>query len=285
MKSGAKTVVCVLGSLAVTAAAHAIVNDGGADNGNPYRVIIERNVFDLKGPPPPVSIVPTNAPPPNVKLTGISSILGKKQALFMVQKLGIPGKSPNTDVPYIITEGERQDTVEVLEINEKAATVKIKNDGTVSVLTFEKLNLPSTPGMGVPPGLPGPGGPGGPGGGVPRMPNYVMPAQPAPINQQAANYGNAGGYNPSIANAVNNNNGLTTIPTRTLRTSPDTQAQEQQLSPEQAAVLAELQREVASQAPAGSLPPFPPPPPSIQNLQNPGGTGKLPPPGPGNFPK
>jgi hypothetical protein len=246
MKSGAKTVVCVLGSLAVTAAAHAIVNDEGADNGNPYKVIIERNVFDLKAPTPAVSIVPTNAPPPNVKLTGITSILGKRQALFLVQKLGIPGKTPNTDVPYIITEGERQDTVEVLEINEKAETVKIKNEGNVSVLKFEKLNLPSTPGAGVPPGLPGPGGPGG---GVPRMPNYVMPAQPAPINQQAANYGNAGGYNP----------GQTTIPTRTLRTSQDAQA-EPELSQEQAALLLELQREATRDAvAAGKLPPLPPP--------------------------
>jgi hypothetical protein len=251
MKSGAKTVVCVLGSLAVTAAAHAIVNEEGADNGNPYRVIIERNVFDLKAPAPPVSIVPTNAPPPNVKLTGITSILGKRQALFLVQKLGIPGKTPNTDVPYIITEGERQDSVEVLEINEKAETVKIKNDGNVSVLKFEKLNLPNTPGAGVPPGLPGPGG------GVPRMPNYVMPAQPAPINQQAANYGNAGGYNPGSAN---NNNGLTTIPTRTLRTSQDAQGQEPELSQEQAALLLELQREATKDAvAAGKLPPLPPP--------------------------
>jgi hypothetical protein len=247
MKSGAKTVVCVLGSLAVTAAAQAIVNDGGADNGNPYKVIIERNVFDLKGPPPPVAIVPTNAPPPNVKLTGITSILGKRQALFLVQKLGIPGKTPNSDEPFIIAEGERQGTVEVMEINEKAATVKIRNDGNVSVLTFEKLNLPTTPGA-VPPGLPGPGGPGG---GVPRMPNYVMPSQPA------ANYGNAGNFNPGTAN----NNGLTTIPTRTLRTPQDAQVQEPELSQEQAALLLELQREATKDAVAsGKLPPLPPPP-------------------------
>ena len=36
-----------------------------------------------------------------------------------------------------MTEGQRQDGLEVLEINQKDSKVKIKNDGIVSTITFE----------------------------------------------------------------------------------------------------------------------------------------------------
>lgn len=109
------------------------------DASNPYDVIVHRNVFDLMDPPP---LLPpkddTTPPPPNVELTGIMTILGDKRALFMVQDVTPPGKPPKSAESYILTEGQRQGVLEVLEIDAKNAKVKIKNDGIVSTITFEK---------------------------------------------------------------------------------------------------------------------------------------------------
>ena len=51
-----------------------------------------------------------------------------------------------------MSEGQRAGPIEVLQINEKAGSVKVNNSGTVMVLTFEKdgpvlrnLLLPSEP--------------------------------------------------------------------------------------------------------------------------------------------
>jgi hypothetical protein len=156
MRRGAKTFVCVLGAITVVLGAKAITGDPtalphgeapmagvsakkAASNGtSPYDAIVERNVFDLKDPPdtntPPP---PPNDPPPNVRLTGIMSIFGHEQALFMVQKSGQPGKGAEPEVSYILTEGQRQEGLEVLKIDSKDKKVKIKNDGIVSTISFE----------------------------------------------------------------------------------------------------------------------------------------------------
>src|SRR4051794_36404005 len=141
MKRGIKTTFCLFGCVALTASVRGIVQE--ATDGNPYHAIVERNVFDLKAPAPPApTSTVTNTPPPNVKLTGLTTILGNKRALFMVQEAPVGGK-PQKEESYILTEGQRQGALEVLEINEKTETVKVSNDGTVSVLTFEKVKLPN----------------------------------------------------------------------------------------------------------------------------------------------
>jgi hypothetical protein len=59
----------------------------------------------------------------------------------------------------ILTEGQRQGNVEVLNIDENAGSVRVNNSGTIVTLTFEKdgAKLPNTPPPPtVPPGLPSP---------------------------------------------------------------------------------------------------------------------------------
>lgn len=206
MKRGGKTFICLLGGIALTMGAKAITGDptsvkhGEAANpitstgtssagDSPYGAIVERNIFDLKDPPPPEAPKETNAPPPNVTLTGIMSILGKKQALFMVQKQAPPGKPgpPLSPESYIMMEGQRQDGLEVLEIDQKGSKVKIKNDGIVSTITFE---VPKA----------GAGGQPAPGGMMNSQPHMGRP-----------------GFNPNMNNP---NAGTTPLPTRQIRT-PD----------------------------------------------------------------
>jgi hypothetical protein len=260
MKRAGKSVICLLGGFALGTAAYAAINpenpndSSASSSGNPYNVIVDRNVFDLRAPPPPPSTQPTNTPPPNIKLTGVTTILGKKQALFMVQEPAAPGKPANKEESYILTEGQRQGVIEVMEINvsAKQPTVKIKNDGNISVLTFEKVNLPQAPAS-APPALAG--APGSPN--PVHMPNMIPPP--------------GGGYNP--ANRFNNNNqpvgynsgvnpnaagGLTTIPTRTARSGYDQQAQQPQLSREEQIIMIEAQRELNKNNP--DYPPLPPTP-------------------------
>lgn len=262
--------ICVLGGLALTTAVHAVANeenanDSAPEGSHPYGVIVERNIFDLKAPPPPPSTQPTNTPPPNIKLTGITTILGKKQALFMVQEPTTPGKPANKEESYILAEGQRQGLIEVVEINTKAANVKIKNDGVISVLAFEKVTLPQAP-VSAPPNLAGspnvhmpnmipPPGGGYPGGGY-NPQNRFNNGQPAGYNNGV----NAG--NPNVAP------GLTSIPTRTLRSGSD--QQQPQLSAEEQMIMVELQREQNKNNP--NIPPLPPTP-LTPGMNNSGGNG------------
>jgi hypothetical protein len=247
MKCSGKTVICLLGSFALATGVQAVVNEEAADNtadnasGNPYKVIVERNVFDLRPPPPPVSQQATNTPPPNIKLTGITTILGKKQALFMVQEPAPPGKPANKEESYILTEGQRQGVIEVIEINEKDFKVRIKNDGNISLLTFETVKLPNAA-AGAPPS---------PAGGIPH-PNFITP--------QAANAYQPATYNPNAtagAAAANPGNGLSQIPLRSVRPTTPTQPT-QELSREEQIIMMEAQREANKNNP--NFPPLPPTP-------------------------
>lgn len=259
MKRVGKSVICLLGGFALGTATYAAVNpesanDSSAKGGNPYNVIVDRNVFDLRAPPPPISSQPTNTPPPNIKLTGITTILGKKQALFMVQEPAPPGKPANKEESFILTEGQRQGAIEVLEINNSAKqpTVKIKNDGTVAVLTFEKVNLPQAPAS-APPALAGAlGSPHSA-----HMPNMIPPPGGGGYNHQNRfnNNNQPVGYNSGVN--PNASGGLTSIPTRTTRSGYD-QQQQPQLTPEEQMIIMEVQREKNKNNPV--IPPLPPTP-------------------------
>src|SRR5437870_6189310 len=103
-----------VGGILLTAAVQADVTEPAA---NPYQVIIERNPFGLKPPPPIVNKDPTNVViPVNVKFTGITSKSTNKVAWFVIPAQ--PGKNPNPQL-LRIPEHEKQGDIEVLEINEK----------------------------------------------------------------------------------------------------------------------------------------------------------------------
>lgn len=271
MKRGGKTFICLLGGIALTMGAKAITGDPtsvkhgestnlivGTNNAgdNPYGGIVERNVFDLKDPPPPVDTsAVTNAPPPNVTLTGIMTIFGQTQALFLLQKAATPGKPPDSPESLIMTEGQRQGGLEVLEIDKADKKVKIKNDGIVSTITFEAHKE----GAGAAPGQPGPHT--GRGGFNPNMmnPSAVAPLPTRPVRtpdfsqlapQGSANPGGAynpqGGYNAGGISAVGYNQGTA-------------QNQQSQLTPEeQTALILANQQVHQNEIAAGSYPPIPP---------------------------
>jgi hypothetical protein len=162
---------------------------------NSYQSIVERNVFGLNpakvdGPPAEPAV-----PPPKITLTGITTLLGNKRALLSVQ---VPNKPLET---YILTEGQRDGEIEILQIDEKAGTVKVSNHGVEQILDFltagAKLQPSPVPVLPPPGTSPAPtngsGGPapartiptrslrlppipGGPTGPVPNSPNPLPPS-------------------------------------------------------------------------------------------------------------
>jgi hypothetical protein len=101
----------------------------------------------------------TNAPRvlPRLVLTGITTILGNKRVLLKeVPPAGSPG-STNKEESLILTEGQREGSVEVLAIDEKAGRVRVNNSGDEMTLTFEKdgVKQPSTPAPASAPPPPG----------------------------------------------------------------------------------------------------------------------------------
>jgi|GEM_PF-3135523 hypothetical protein len=106
-----------------------------------YECIVSRNVFDLKHPVP--SAAPeAPAPSHQIRLTGITTILGGKVALLMVQDPPAQGRPAGKEDSYILREKERQGSIEVLRIDEEAQTVTISDDGKTSELAFAKVKLP-----------------------------------------------------------------------------------------------------------------------------------------------
>jgi hypothetical protein len=100
--------------------------------GQPYGTIVMRNVFGLvpiPPPPPPPDTTPPPDPPPKITANGIMSIFGQLQALFKVTLPPKPGQQPK-ETSYMLSEGQRQDDIEVEKINEKAATITFNNHGT-----------------------------------------------------------------------------------------------------------------------------------------------------------
>jgi hypothetical protein len=251
-----------LATLAGLAAASAITPEPSA---TPYEGIIDRNAFGLKPPPPPPDPEAAKPPPVKITLTGITTILGNKRALMETPPPpGKPGEQPKGKQSYILTIGQREGDIEVLDIDEKAGSVKVNNAGAIVTLTFEKdgAKLPAT----VAPA--GPGVAGVPG--VPNLPGGI----PAPVSPYAPKGGTSG----------------FSLPTRTLRTTPtpgvvnpaagmgsavgpglgagqaraqqitdQIAAQQQQtMSPEQQMLMIEAEREVNKNNP--KFPPLPPTP-------------------------
>src|SRR5579859_785745 len=133
MKHFAKIAVCLLGGL--------VWNAGlGADN--PYAPIAVRNIFGLN---PPQAITPIAPEPPSkITLNGIMTIFGTTQALFYVD---VPPRPPipATQKSYILSEGQRQDDIEVTHIDEKKSVVTFNNHGVVQELPLVKAGPITTP--------------------------------------------------------------------------------------------------------------------------------------------
>ena len=114
--------------------------------GNPFRVIVESNIFRLIPIPPepsPQPVAPDPLPPQaEVMLTGIHTIFGPPQALIEVTEHGAgkPGKA-------ILREGEGEGPIRVLAIDVEKSLVRIRNGAVETNLTFAAVKQagPVTP--------------------------------------------------------------------------------------------------------------------------------------------
>jgi len=106
---------------------------------NPYETITARNVFGIKPPATPLPPEPPKVAAPEIKLQGLTTILGNKLVLF---KARIPAKPPELpqpkDMSFMLSEGERDGEIEVININEIDGVVKFRNYGVEQTLNLRE---------------------------------------------------------------------------------------------------------------------------------------------------
>ena len=220
MKRG--TIGTVFGAVALagfTLAGHAEIKE------NPYQIIIDRNPFGLRPIPPPVETkkeepVPP-APLPDIKLTGITDLLGQPQVMLQVENK--QAKSPAEKFSFpTLAQGETEGGITVLAIDMNNMTARIKNGENEATLDFKKDGVKPGAGAVASAAVPHPGAP------VPALAHPGAVPQPpvsgiAP-NQAAANNGTgrsaivSGGSQPAGAvgaSGVANYGGLPPRPLRT----------------------------------------------------------------------
>jgi hypothetical protein len=199
--------------------------------GDPYAPIVVRNVFGLN-PPAPVDTKPDTTPPAKITANGIMTIFGSKQVLFKVADGAKPGQRPvpAKETSYILSEGQRQDDIEVTHIDEKNGIVTFDNHGVV-----QEIPLTTAPALTVPVAT-----------GGRRIPAPVMPTvRPVSenVNRGSENlgrfngrfgnsretgsnnrngFGNASYNNSTYNNSVNESSNLRTVPARP-QVDPDQQ--------------------------------------------------------------
>jgi hypothetical protein len=256
MERGGKVMVVLLSVLALTAGTQATRTSGASSSDGPYRAIMDRNVFDLRPMPAPASTLAQPTPPPNVKLVGVMMITGYPQAVLSIADPTAPTKPP---VSYVLSEGQRQASVEVKSINMDAKTARVLIAGDVVQLKLEEVKAAAGPAPAAAPGMAGQPGqgrfvPGARGGGRGAFP------VPAPGGPTAA----GPGYNPSSSSpsasyqpgVSPDNSALPTRPVRTDATDPSQDA----MTPEQSLAQVEQTRQFYQQnndPRAQLLPPFP----------------------------
>lgn len=234
-------ILCVVAALAVIPAHAEEELDGSPSTApastaesntrpNPYQAIVDRNPFGLHPPAPPPEPPPKikQEPPPNLSFTGITGDAHHKKAWLVAN---LPGKNPPIQY-YSLEENEKQDDIEVLEIDSKGEAVKIRLRGDPLTLTFKDnaknmkaithaagIAQPPVPGQPVPGAMP---------------PGAQRPAAgPIIIGKNGQVMGGGGNPSaPSLPGAGVTPNGMTdvtgrfggnnnsAIPQRTLRTSP-----------------------------------------------------------------
>lgn len=260
MKHGEKVALCLVGGLALYPGAQAVTTDTSA---NPYLGIVDRNVFALKpAPPPPPPPGPPEAPPQKIVLTGIVNAFNKKQVFFKTPMSAKPGEAPK-ETSFMLSEGERAGEIEVLEINEKAGTIRVKNHNLEQSLSLKNdgmkptgaagggaAGLPAVPGLGVP-------GVGVPGMGAGRGGVAAPSLTPVPTlgGSGAASIQRPLRATPQPGLGVPQGYGAPAVSAPSGAKLPDPQ---QAMTPEEQIVLMEINRVRTKEAVArGDMPPLP----------------------------
>jgi hypothetical protein len=188
-----------------------------------YRVIIDRNPFGLKPPPPPATNAPV-APQPKEEyfLTGLTSI-GGLRAYFMTK----PSPTKKEPEYYSLGVDEKKDGLEVLSIDLNNQSVRVRSGGIENVMSFASHGVkpPAAPALAA--GAPGAplvrGAPGTPGAAV-TLPaistargTTVAPHLPAGITPPATP-GASSALSPSVTPVTTAASRVRTIPSRAVRT-------------------------------------------------------------------
>jgi hypothetical protein len=215
---------------------------------NPYAAIITRNAFALN-PPAPVTNAPAGPviPPSDIEFRGLSTLLGRPQALINVKSKPKPPETPK-DRSLVMDIGQREGEVELLEINMGEGSVKLRNQGTIVTMNLKDNSPKPQAAAGLPTVAPAAAGlPGG----VP-VPAIGRPALPTPGGAPAAPSLPATGIRPAVPTPATTSAAPIGIgpglPARAIRaqvpvTAPDPQAaQPRELSAEEGAALLEINR-------------------------------------------
>jgi hypothetical protein len=119
---------------------------GSADvKGHPYQTIITRNAFALRAipvetPRPEPEVLP--APPLEIKLTGVTTLLGVPCAFLEF----IDPQIKKTDRPPLFREGDRyNEQITIVRIDARNGWVKIRNNGVEATLDFERNGIKPSP--------------------------------------------------------------------------------------------------------------------------------------------
>ena len=232
---------------------------------NPYQAIIIRNAFGLKDPPPPPPPPQQTNPPVNVgalKITLLTTLMGKRAAFVL--------EDGRTNIlSDLLREGERDRSItnlEVLEIDDKARTVRVNYGGLELKLDFVNNGIHPPTNVVLAGGLPGVARPGVP-----------APAFGAPL--QTINSPRTGFTPPVIqAGSTGYRSGVRTLPARPTRlTNPgmggisQPAASQSVLSADQQRIIMQEQQRLAAQQ-GIQLPP-PPPVPGYQRTPGAGAGG------------
>jgi len=263
-----KIAVCLAGWLALNAglcaAGLASINDSTNNPlpDNPYAAIVIRNIFGLVSPPPPPDpSIDAAKNLPKITPTGIQSLFGRVKVLFKVA--GAPAKQgqPAKDMFYILSQGQRQDDIEVTKIDEKNSIVTFNNHG----ITQELPLVSAPPSGGAPAAAPPAAGNPGPAPGVAATGNNSGPGGIIRFG------GGTGGRGGGAGNGANNpggggGNGAPGAPGG-LNFGASTQGRTYQpeasnMTADQTAIVIEAQRAVLMNSPnppypAALLPPTP----------------------------
>jgi len=227
---------------------------------NPYSTIVVRNIFGLipPTPPPDTSAEDLEASLPKIIPTGIMGVFGDWQVLFKVS----PAKpAPGTkDEFYSLSEGQRQDDIEVVKIDSEKSIVTFNNHGTTQKLPLS--DAPSSSGSGAMPSSPPPGM-GNPGM-MPSMPGGGNNG-PGGFTRFGAGYGGNNGGMANVNSGFNNGGGAENGANGSTATANDYVSPQFQdtLPPEARIVLMEAQR-MQWQQQQGKNPALIPPTPLTQ---------------------
>lgn len=239
---------------------------------NPYAVIAERNAFELRPPPEPKPEPPPPKPKLDIKFTGISTMSGEIKAYFMAA-----GKGKEKPKYYCLGQGERQDQLEVIQIDKELGKVKVKNAGLEGLLTLAEDGVKKPPAPANPPPQPASAVAGSGGANQRNVSNkttarnaQAQAGVPPPPTVAQRNQGNASSRTGRSGNASvsSNSRNSANVPARAIRTREENTST---VTKEQSEVLMEVMREMHQEDIAtGQFPPLPPTsitPPSPGNQQ------------------